>query len=122
MVLSVFDIDLDLQVDNTTRDLKELYDDEAINQSIDIWISVPYRIGVGYTSSLIGLVFTDIGQKTDSDIADDIESEFERNYQLLKLNSVQVESDENNRKIFVKIDWRLKDYPLAGTYQRYWEK
>lgn len=121
MAIQVFDIDYDLEEDSSTKDLTVLYNEDAINQSIDVWISVPYRIGVGYTNSLINQIFIDIQLKTEIDLARIIQEEFERNYYMLKLRGVIVESDPNNRRVYVSISWELRDYPeISGTYQRYW--
>jgi len=51
VALQVFDIDYDLKEDSTNKDFKDLYDKDAINQGIDIWISMPYRIGQGLGST-----------------------------------------------------------------------
>lgn len=121
MALQLFDIDQDLIEDPTTKDLKEIYNEEVINQSIDLWISVPYRIGEGMTNNILATIFSDLNTKTEIDLVRDIEESFEDNYQMLLLRNVEVESDPENRRIYVSIDWSIKNFPnISGTYNRYW--
>jgi hypothetical protein len=120
MALKLFDLDLDLKQDSYTKDLKELYNIDVINQSIDIFLTTPYRIGKGFTNSLFDKVFTDINFKNNIDIARDLEEEFTINYQLLKINDITIESDTKNRRIFVRLDWAVKDFGISGNYSRYW--
>ena len=120
MALQLFDIDYDLQEDPDTKDLKELYNEDAINQSIDLWLSHPYRIGVGNTNTLINYLFTDLIVKTEQDIANIISREFDRNYQMIRLLDIDVVSELNKRRIYVKLEWELKNYDVSGIYTRFW--
>ena len=71
--------------------------------------------------ALINLVFTDILLKTEQDIIRDISEEFENNYQILNVIDISVELDTDNRRIFVSIEWEMKDFPvITGIYNRYW--
>jgi len=120
MALKLFDLDYDLQADSTTNDFKELYNVDAINQSIDIWLTTPYRIGEGFTNNLLSLVFSDINLKTEDDIRNEILDEMENNYQFLEVQNLRIESDPKNRRIYVSLDWMVKTYEVSGNYSRYW--
>ena len=120
MAVKLFDLDLDLQEDITTKDFKEIGDEEVVNQSIDIFITTPYRIGQGITNNLLNVLFTDMKTKTKFDIMRDIEEEFEEHYQLVKIDRLDVDLDYNNRRIYVILEWSLNGFDMSGKYSRYW--
>jgi hypothetical protein len=120
MALQLFDLDYDLKEDPNTKDFKELYNEEAVNQSIDIWISMPYRVGQGYTNSIISRVFTDLNYKEIVDFQRDIATEFERNYPMLQLINLKVTPDTVKRYLYVSLSWKLVKFDLYGQYTRYW--
>jgi hypothetical protein len=122
MALKIFDIDYDLTIDPNTKDYKELYNEDAINQSIDLWLSHPYRISLGWQNALINYVFSDLTNTTEDEIRDIVEDELARNYQIISVQSVEVEIDYNKRRIYISVSWRLADFPsVAGVYTRFWE-
>jgi len=121
MALQIFDMDIDLQESPETKDLTDVYNEDAVNQSIDLFVTYPYRISKGLTNRIFTKIFSDLTFKTETDIIRDIEDEFEENYPLLELNNVEVERIPNLRKLKIKIDWKIRGYELSGTYKRYWE-
>jgi len=121
MATQAFDIDFDLVEDPDTKDFKELYNVDAVNQAIDVWILMPYRIGRGTTSSLISQIFRDIRPQNETVLKQAIQEEFRERFQMIRVLNLDLESDPNKRQIWVSIDWRLKDYQyIAGQYARYW--
>ncbi len=120
MALRVFDIDYDLKMDPDTKDFKELVNEEAVNQSLDLFITTPYRIGIGYTNNLLNILFTDLTQKTKNDVIIEIQESLTDNYQILDWNVIDVDIDYIKRTIYVYIEWSFKDFDLSGKYSRYW--
>jgi hypothetical protein len=120
MDLQLFDIDYNLKEDPNTRDLKELYNIDAVNQSIDIWLTVPYRIGKGLSNGLLAQVFINISQKTTIDIQRDIEDEFKRNYQVLNILQVLVTPEPVNLRYKIKVYWQIPNTSVSGVYNRFW--
>lgn len=120
--LRLFDIDKSLEIDSSTKDFKTVYNEEAVNQSIDVFLTNPYRIGRGLTNSLFTSVFADIGIKKEIDIQRDIEIEMERNYPFISVRYIDVTSIPEQRKIKVFLRWSLKGTEVTGDYTRYWEQ
>jgi len=118
--VQLFDIDLDLKVDPNTNDFKELYDEDTVNQSIDLFLSNPYRIGTGLTNGLFNMLFTDIQVSTVEDIKRVIREEFEYNYPMVIIDSLIVHKESNQRRIRISMRWTLAEVSLSGTFDRYW--
>lgn len=122
MFIQLFDLDYNLDVPSDTKDIKDIYNEDAVNQSIDLWIMVPYRLGVGLTNNLAQILFADINVKTEEDIKEEILTTFSRFYSALNIDYLKVDSDPNNRRIFVSLNWSLKNYNLSGNYTRFWNE
>jgi hypothetical protein len=118
--LNLFDIDIDLQKSPDTNDFVELANHECVNQSIDLFITNPYRIGKGLTNRIFASVFSDLNSQTEDDLADSILEEMELRYPFLTVEGINVESDHRNRRIKIKMYWSLREGALSGEYQRYW--
>lgn len=120
--LDLFDIDMSLEVDPSTRDLKTTYNEEAVNQSIDLFLTNPYRIGVGLTNRIFSMVFSDMKVEQIADLKDTIETEFRRSYYLIAFKKFNLIPDSGNRRMLASIDWYIPKSTLSGQYVRYWHQ
>jgi hypothetical protein len=119
---TLFDLDISMAPDAVTGDLTDLYNEEAVNQSIDLWISSSYRVERGNTSGVGNYLFTDLDNKSNEIIKQEIQQEFEDNFSIINVDDLQVESDTQTRKIKINISWSLKNINISGEYSRYWNQ
>ena len=118
----VSDIDLSFIPDPDTKDLKDIYQVEAVNQSIDLFISNPYRIKQGLTNNIFTMVFSDLSYADSYTLSSMVSNQIVNNYRILDIISLVVEPIIEKRKYYIKLVWRLKNTTLSGTYERYWEQ
>jgi len=120
MPVQVFDIDAALVNDPTTKDLKELYNEDAVNQAIDLWINTPYRIGVGYGNGILTSLFESMTSDMPNELQNLILKEFKNNFTMVTVKGVKADSFPNERMVKVQLSWQLTGYALSGVYTRYW--
>jgi len=118
--IDLFDVDLSLKEDTLTKDIKEIYNEDVINQSIDIFVSNPYRIGVGLTNQVFDRVYTDIVTENLFELEQDLVQEFQENFNIITVNELTVEPINGNRALKIQLFWTLTGYELQGTYRRIW--
>jgi hypothetical protein len=118
--LKLFDLDYSLNIDSRTRDFKEIYNSEVVNQMIDLYIGTPYRIGQGLTNNIFQTLFTDITLKTQEDLQIELQDQFERFFQFIDVLDLTVEPQPEKRRIWVRLTWSLRGSTIAGYYTRYW--
>jgi hypothetical protein len=120
MPIQVFDLDKTLTEDPETKDFKEVYNEEAINQAIDLWVNTPYRIGQGYTNSLLSMVFSTIDSNMPFELQSVIQQEFTNNFTVIIVTSLVVDTMPNERMVKIKMGWKMRQYNISGVYSRYW--
>ena len=121
-IYEFFDIDASLTVDPDTKDLKELYNDQAVNQAIDIFISNPYRIGVGTTNRIFDMVFNDVRFVDINDLTITLEDNFKRGFNLIAFNEIIVIPQPNKKRYRITLNWFIPNTDISGTYDRYWNQ
>jgi len=118
--IQLFDLDQSLKLDPATKDFKELYNQDAINQAIDLFIANPYRIGVGLSNSLFDSVFTDLVGSETQELGFRIRKEFQENFTILRITSLFVSPEPEQRRIRIQLVWEMADFNLTGSYLRFW--
>ena len=121
-VIELFDVDMNMQVDPLTRDLKTLNNEDAVNQSIDLFITNPRRIGVGLSNTIFEYVFSDVSLTSVSHLTDDIKEQFKQGYPLLTIKTFIITPEPTKRRLKVYMEWSIDETTLTGVYTRYWNQ
>lgn len=120
--LNLFDINYDLTTDPTTKDFREIYNEEVVNQMLDLYIGTPYRIGQGLTNNIFYNLFSDITLTTEEDLQIELQDQFKRYFQFLNVLDLEVTPEPEKRRIYIRLTWSLRGTTIAGFYQRYWSE
>jgi len=118
--VKLFDLDQSLKEDPTTKDFKELYNKDVVNQSIDIFLSNPYRIGVGLSNRIFDSVFADMNGSTDFELSNSLKTSFANDYPFIQIQSLKVTTDPTQRRLKIQMIWNIPNFQLTGDYTRFW--
>lgn len=117
----LFDIDQALKPSAVTGDLVDLYNEKAVNQSIDLFISNPYRIGEGLSNTIFSSIYTDFQEDDLVDFQASLAQSLARDLPILEVVDLQVFPEPLLRRIRVQFVWRLKGFSMTGKYNSFWQ-
>jgi len=118
----LFDIDTSLKVDPSTGDFQEVIGAEVVNQALDIFITNPYRVGIGLTNTLFNTIFTDLDALSEDTLIANITTQIETFFRIIEIKGLQIQVFAPERKIKISLKWKLRNFNVVGELNRFWSQ
>lgn len=118
--VTIFDIDKSLKADTLTKDFKDIYNEDAINQGIDIYLTNPYRIGHGTVNTIFSSLYMDIANGSEDGLIRSITDSLSKTFPEIVVKNIVAEPQPSQRSIYIRVEWEMSLYNITGTYTRYW--